>query len=74
MNLKPCLILYNDFIQLRALWKQFEEAQHQRLYNNIADGMQGVPTEIIGRQAKLFDQIAPEYGDGVRKAVKAESQ
>lgn len=61
----------DDFIQPRALWSLFDDAQKQRLYNNIADGMKGVPQEIVERQCKLFDQIAPEYGQGVRNAVKA---
>ena len=61
----------DDFSQPRALWNLFDDAQKQRLYNNIADGMNGVPAEIVERQAKLFDQIAPAYGKGVRDAVKA---
>lgn len=61
----------DDFSQPRALWNLFNDEQKQRLYNNIADAMAGVPEEIIERQAKLFDQIAPGYGQGVRNAVKA---
>ncbi|CAK7027283.1 catalase [Saezia sanguinis] len=64
----------DDFSQPRALWKLFNEEQRQRLYNNIADAMQGVPAEIVERQAKLFDQIDPAYGKGVREAVKAKTK
>lgn len=64
----------DDFGQPRALWKLFNEEQRQRLYNNIADAMQGVPAEIVERQAKLFDQIDPAYGKGVREAVKAKTK
>lgn len=41
-----------------------------QLFNNIADAMNGVPTNIIERQCKLFDQIHADYGKGVRAAVK----
>jgi catalase len=32
--------------------------------------MQGVPEEIIERQLKLFDQVHPDYGVGVRWALE----
>ena len=59
----------DDFSQPRALFNLFDEGQKQRLFSNIAAAMGGVPAEIIERQCKLFDQVHPEYGAGVRAAV-----
>jgi len=61
----------DDFTQPRALFNLFDAAQKSRLYSNIAAAMNGAPDEIIERQCKLFDKIAPEYGQGVRNAVTA---
>lgn len=63
----------DDFSQPRALWKLFDEQQRNRLYSNIAQGMSGVPQNIIDRQLALFDQIDPAYGNGVRAALKQQS-
>jgi catalase len=64
----------DDFSQPRALFALFDEAQRQRLFRNVAEGMDGVPDEIAERQAKLFDQVDPAYGAGVRRAVAARRQ
>lgn len=60
----------DDFSQPRALFELFDEGQKQRLFSNIADAMGGVPQEIIDRQLALFDQVHPDYGNGVRNALK----
>ncbi len=60
----------DDFSQPRALFELFDAGEKQRLYNNIADAMGGVPQHIIDRQLALFDQIHPDYGNGVRDALK----
>ncbi|WP_133647011.1 catalase-related domain-containing protein [Paraburkholderia flava] len=44
-------------------------AQRKRLYRNIAEGIAGVPADIVERQLALFDKIDPAYGAGVRKAI-----
>ena len=31
--------------------------------------MDGIPDEIAERQCKLFDQVHPDYGKGVRAAL-----
>lgn len=64
----------DDFSQPRALFNLFDEGQKARLFSNIAAAMGGVPAEIIERQCKLFDQIDPAYGAGVRAAVAAGQQ
>ncbi|WP_210162409.1 catalase [Maritalea myrionectae] len=60
----------DDFSQPRALFELFDAGEKERLYSNIADAMGGVPQHIIDRQLALFDQVHPDYGNGVRKALK----
>ncbi len=62
---------HDDFTQVTALFNIFDDGEKQRLYSNVAAAMGGVPAEIIERQCKLFDQVHPDYGKGVRDAVKA---
>lgn len=59
----------DDFGQPRALFNLFDAGEKARLFSNIAAAMGGVPAEIIERQCKLFDQVHPDYGRGVREAV-----
>ncbi|MEM9242958.1 MAG: catalase [Pseudomonadota bacterium] len=61
----------DDFIQPRNLFNLFDDQQKQRLFQNIAAAMQGVPAEIVEKQCALFDQIDPAYGKGVRDALKS---
>ncbi|MFO8235397.1 MAG: catalase [Bacteroidales bacterium] len=59
----------DDFTQTGNLFRLFDKDQKERLFNNIAAEMEGVPEEIIEKQLKLFDAADPEYGKGVRKAL-----
>ncbi len=59
----------DDFSQPRALFELFNDEQRKRLFSNIAEAMAGVPKAIIERQLKLFDQVHPDYGNGVRDAL-----
>jgi len=61
----------DDFSQVRALFELFDGAQRQRLFDNCAAAMAGVPPVIKERQCRLFDQVHQEYGAGVRKAFEA---
>lgn len=61
----------DDYRQVTALFNLFDAAQKQRLYNNIASAMAGVPHEIVERQCKHFDKVHKDYGAGVRAALKA---
>ncbi len=61
----------DDFSQPRALFELFDAGQKQRMFDNYAAAMQGVPENIVERQLALFDKVHPEYGAGVRKALKA---
>jgi catalase len=60
----------DDFGQPRALFNLFDDGQKARLFSNIAAAMGGVPDEIVERQCRLFDQVHPDYGRGVREAVR----
>lgn len=61
----------DDYSQPRALFNLFDDAQKQRLYNNYADAMEGVPEFIIERQLGHLEKVHPDYAAGVRKAVQA---
>ncbi|TVR76435.1 MAG: catalase [Chitinophagaceae bacterium] len=61
---------YGDFRQTGNLFRLFDPAQKQRLFNNISSSMQGVSKEIIERQLKLFESTDPEYAAGVLEALK----
>ncbi len=60
----------DDFTQSRALFNLFDDSEKQRLFSNIADAMQGVSADITERQCALFDQVHPDYGQGVRQALR----
>jgi catalase len=61
----------DDYSQPRALFELFDAGQKQRLFDNIAAAMAGVPEFIVERQLGHFDKVHPEYGNGVRVALKA---
>src|ERR1700676_3113272 len=62
----------DDYTQPGNLFRRFSAEQKQRLYDNIAAAMQGVPDAIKRRQVALFAKCDPAYGAGVAKAVKLE--
>lgn len=61
----------DDYSQPRALFELFNAGQKQRLFDNIAASMAGVPEFIVERQLGHFDKVHPDYGNGVRAALKA---
>ncbi len=61
--------LMDDYAQPRALFALFDAHQRQRLFNNIAASMAGVPAPIIDRQLAHFDRVDPAYGQGIRDAL-----
>jgi len=63
----------DDYGQVAALLRLFDEGQRQRLFNNIAAAMQGVPGEIVERQLTHFGRVDPAYAAGVRAALAAAS-
>ncbi|GAB2790629.1 catalase [Halomonas shantousis] len=60
----------DDYSQPRALFTLFDAGQRERLFSNIAAAMEGAPHFIIERQLAHFDQVHPDYGQGVRAALK----
>ncbi len=59
----------DDFTQAGNLFRLFDADQQQRLFNNLAEAMEGVPVEIIEKQLGHFTMADPAYGAGVRDAL-----
>jgi catalase len=59
----------DDYRQAGNLFRSFDAPQRQRLFQNIAAAMQGVPDAIKQRQIALFAKCDPAFGSGVAKAV-----
>jgi catalase len=59
----------DDYTQAGDLFRLMNEGQQQRLFNNFAASMEGVPENIIQRQLAHFTKADPAYGAGVAKAV-----
>lgn len=53
----------------RALFNRFGSDEKQRLFQNIAEAISGVPAHIVERQLTLFEKIDPVYATGVREAI-----
>jgi catalase len=62
----------DDFAQPGNLFRLFDAAQKERLFENIAAAMQGVPEAIQRRQIALFAKCDPAYGAGVARELKLE--
>ncbi|MCM5555713.1 catalase [Pleomorphomonas sp. NRK KF1] len=60
----------DDYSQAGALFRLFDEGQRQRLFQNIAAAMAGVPLEIVERQLGHFEKADPAYAAGVRQALR----
>ena len=59
----------DDYSQAGNLFRLFDAGHKQRLFENIAAAMQGVPEVIQYRQIGLFAKCDPAYGAGVAKAL-----
>jgi catalase len=55
----------DDYTQPGNLFRLFTHEERQRLMDNIAEAMQGVPLEIVKRQVGHFYRCDPDYGIGV---------
>ncbi len=64
----------DDYTQPGNLFRLFNAEQKQRLFDNIAAAMQGVPDTIKRRQIALFAKCDPAYGAGVARAVKLDTR
>ncbi len=63
----------DDYTQAGNLFRLFDAEERQRLFQNIAAAMQGVPDEIKRRQIALFAKCDSAYGAGVAKAVELDT-
>ena len=59
------------YSQPRALFALMNDSQKSQLFSNIAESMAGVSEVIKERAIGHFEQISPEYANGVRDALKA---
>ncbi|WP_181707694.1 catalase [Chthonobacter rhizosphaerae] len=59
----------DDYSQPGALFRLMTEDQRERLMDNIAAAMQGVPAEIVERQVAHFAKCDPRYGEGVARRM-----
>jgi catalase len=59
----------DDYTQPGNLFRLMTPGQQQRLFNNVAAAMAGVPEEIVQRQLGHFHKADPRYADGVAKAL-----
>ena len=59
----------DDYTQAGNLFRLFDAGQKERLFQNIAAAMAGVPEEIVRRQIAHFAKADPAYGAGVAKAL-----
>ena len=59
----------DDYTQPGNLFRLMTRDQQQRLFNNVAAAMAGVPEEIIQRQLVHFHKADPAYAAGVAKAL-----
>ncbi|MFB0923043.1 MAG: catalase-related domain-containing protein, partial [Alphaproteobacteria bacterium] len=55
----------DDYTQPGNLFRMFDDGQKERLFENIAAAMDGVPEEIQLRQLVHFHRADPAYGVGV---------
>jgi len=59
------------YSQPRALFALMNDSQKSQLFSNIAESMAGVSEAIKERAIGHFEQISPEYANGVKAALKA---
>lgn len=59
----------DDYGQAGALFRLLDSAHRERLMDNIARTMAGVPDAILRRQIGHFRKADPAYGEGVARRV-----
>lgn len=63
----------DDYRQPGDLFRLMPTEAQERLMDNIAEAMQGVPEEIVRRQVAHFHRADPRYGEGVAKRMRVEA-
>jgi len=64
----------DDYTQAGDLFRLFDAGQKQRLFDNIAAAMEGVPEAIVERQLAHFAKADPAYAAGVAEARDARAR
>ncbi|WP_137392324.1 catalase [Rhodoligotrophos defluvii] len=59
----------DDYTQPGNLFRLFSPEERQRLFDNLAAAMQGVPEEILKRQIVHCYRADPAYGEGLAKRL-----
>ncbi len=59
----------DDYRQVGALFRLMPLEAQERLFQNIAEAMAGVPEPIVRRQIGHFSKADPAYGAGVARAL-----
>jgi catalase len=59
----------DDYSQAGNLFRLMPSDEQQRLFQNVAAAMQGVPKLIVERQLSHFTKADPAYGEGVAEAL-----
>ena len=59
----------DDYRQPGDLFRLIGKEAQQRLVNNVAEAMQGVPREIVERHLGHFAKANPKYAEGVAQAL-----
>ncbi len=62
----------DDYSQVGALFRLMSPDAQERLMDNIARAMQGVPEKIVQRQIGHFHQADPAYGEGVSRRMRVD--
>lgn len=62
------------YSQPGALFRLFDAGQRQRLFDNIARAMNGVPSDIVMRQLEHFRRADSAYAQGVVDAIEKQSR
>ena len=63
----------DDYTQAGNLFRLLPADEKERLFQNIAEAMAGVPETIVQRQLAHFLKADPAYGQGVAKALGVET-
>jgi catalase len=61
----------DDYTQPGNLFRLMTAEEKQNLFDNLAGPLSQVHDEILQRQLRQFDRADPDYGRGVRAALKA---
>ncbi len=61
----------DDYTQPGNLFRLMSAEEKQNLFDNLAGPLSQVTDVILERQLRLFDKADPDYGRGVRAALKA---